>query len=76
MPKKHISPWSKWPLVSHTSSKSRKIRTAKSPLALATRRWQVLIENSFREVRKSDQEVSVDKLSRTLFVSKKREDSS
>lgn len=74
MPKKSISSWSKWPLVLHTTNKSRKIRTAKRLLALAIRRWWVLSENSFREVRKSEQEASVDKLSRTLLILRKRED--
>lgn len=78
-----FSSGSKWPLVSHTTKKSRKIRTATCPLASAIRNVCVLSENSFRKVRKTDsyelekreQEASGDKLSRTLAASKKREDS-
>lgn len=66
--------------MSHTTKKSRRVRTAKCPLASAIRNVCVLGENSFRKVRKTDlyelkkreQEASGDKLSRTLAASKKR----
>lgn len=49
-----ISSGSKWPLVSHTTEKSRKMKTMTCPLTLATRNLCVLSENSFKEVKKTD----------------------
>lgn len=49
-----ISSGSNWPLVSHITKKSRKMKTITCPLTLATRNLCALSESNFREVKKTD----------------------